>query len=139
MSAATELDWDWDFPRAPECVPAGRPASGPLATVTSLHRPPEQAVAPQLRLTRRGLRVVVAAVAVLAVALVALARASAPSAGPAPHRAPDTVTVHAGDTLWSIAGHVAPGRDPRAEIADLQRLNSLSGAALEPGQVLRTH
>jgi Tfp pilus assembly protein FimV len=139
MSAATELDWDWGPECVPESVPVGRPASGRLATVTALHRPPEQAVAPQLRLTRRGVHVVAAAVAVLAVALVALARVSASSAGPVQHRVPDTVTVRAGDTLWSIAGRVAPGRDPRVEIADLQRLNSLSGVALEPGQVLRTH
>jgi LysM repeat protein len=48
------------------------------------------------------------------------------------------VTVRAGDTLWSIATRLAPQRDPRAEVADLQRINSLRGGALVPGQVLRT-
>ncbi len=52
---------------------------------------------------------------------------------------PDTVTVQSGDTLWSIAGRIAPQRDASAEVADLQRLNHLSGVALVPGQVLRTH
>jgi LysM repeat protein len=48
------------------------------------------------------------------------------------------VTVRSGDTLWSIASRVAPGADPRAEVATLQRLNHLRGTALTPGQVLAT-
>lgn len=115
-----------------------------IASVTTLHRPPAAAFEPQLRLTRRGVHAVAAAVAVLAVGLVLLARASAPSASAAGSASstrlvPDTVTVQAGDTLWSIASRLAPQRDPRAEIADLQRLNRLGGVALVPGQVLRTH
>jgi LysM repeat protein len=47
------------------------------------------------------------------------------------------VTVRPGDTLWGIASRVAPQRDPRAEIALLQRLNGLHDVALVPGQVLR--
>ena len=52
---------------------------------------------------------------------------------------PATVTVQPGDTLWSIATRLAPQRDPRAEVADLQQLNHLGGGPLVPGQVLRTH
>ena len=149
MSAATELDWDCapDWALAPvPCTPGRTPGRTPectsrqLASVTTLHRPPQRAIAPQLRLTRRGVHVLAAALTVLAVALVALARISAPAAGPAVHPSvPDTVTVRAGDTLWSIAGRLLPQGDPQAEVADLQRLNHLSGAALVPGQVLRTH
>lgn len=144
MSAATELDWNWGAEhdlRGPvgPVASGGDPGRERLATVTTLHRPPAQAMTPQLRLTRRGVHVVAATVAALAVGLVALARVSAPPSGPAASRMPDTVTVRSGDTLWSIAGRVAPDRDPRAEIADLQRLNHLAGVALEPGQVLRTH
>ena len=139
MSAATELDWDCGPEYPSSAAPAAVPSPARLASVTTLHRLPEQALAPQLRLTRRGVRVVAAAVGVVAVGVVGLARASAPSTG-APHRTvPDTVTVHSGDTLWSIAGRVAPQRDPSAEVADLQQLNRLSGVALVPGQVLRTH
>jgi nucleoid-associated protein YgaU len=141
MSAATELDWDYapDWALAPQPRTPGY-APQRLATVTTLHRPPLRAIAPQLRLTRRGVYVVAAALAVLAVALVALARVSAPAASPAAGPSvPDTVTVQAGDTLWSIAGRLAPHGDPQAEVADLQRLNHLSGTALVPGQVLRTH
>src|SRR6476659_8818262 len=137
MSAATELDWDyapdWAVPPAPPRSPER------LATVTTLHRPPQYVVAPQLRLTRRGVHVVAVVVA-LAIALVAVARMSAPSAGPASRASvPDAVTVRAGDTLWSIALRLAPQGDPQAEVADLQRVNHLSGVALVPGEVLRTH
>jgi Tfp pilus assembly protein FimV len=146
MSAATQLEWDcapeWAVPSGP-AAPSSRPVAGRperLAPVTTLHRPPEHTIAAPLRLTRRGVYVVAVALAALAVMLVALARMSAPSAGPAaPAHVPDTVTVRAGDTLWSIAGRLAPQSDPQAEVALLQRVNHLSGAALVPGQVLRTH
>lgn len=121
---------------------APREVPGRLATVTVLHRPSPASVAPPLRLTRRGVAAVSVVVGVLATALVLTAWASAPSSGASGAHAatPDTVVVHAGDTLWSIAGSVAPSRDPRAEVADLQRVNHLpDGAALVPGQVLRTH
>jgi nucleoid-associated protein YgaU len=137
MSVATEFAPDVYIPeRARASAVPGR-----LATVTVLHRPDERTVAPPLRLTRRGVLVLGAAVALLALALVGFAWASAPSgaSGAEPSRVPDAVTVHAGDTLWSIAAQVAPQRDPRAEVGDLQKLNGLSGVALVPGQVLRTH
>jgi len=153
MSVATEWEPIVDIPerarRTQRTARTSVGACGPavpvrLASVTTLHRPPAAAVEAGLRLTRRGVQVVAAAVAVLAIGLVLLARASAPSGSAAgsaagPHRVPDVVTVRAGDTLWSIASRLAPQRDPRAEIADLQRLNRLGGAALVPGQVLRTH
>jgi LysM repeat protein len=89
-----------------------------------------------VRLTQRGVVVLALAVAALGAGLVWLARASAPSAGPT-LIAPHAVTVQSGDTLWSIATQVAPQRDPRAEIAGLQRRNHLTGVDLVPGQVLR--
>lgn len=116
-----------------------------LAEVVELRRVVVQPTSPALRLTRRGMVVAAAAVGVVCAALVSLAWLSAPSpAGTASSTTADTtsgaasVTVQDGDTLWSIAGRVAPGKDPRAEVDLLQRLNSLSGAALTPGQSLRT-
>ncbi len=47
------------------------------------------------------------------------------------------VTVGPGDTLWGIAGEVAPDRDPRAVIAEIEELNGLTSAALRVGVVLR--
>jgi Tfp pilus assembly protein FimV len=130
MSAATEF--------APEVyLPATvGPHEQPSATILTLRRPSAESVAAPLRLTRRGVLAVTVAVAAVGVALVALAGLSAPSPG-APSAPPATVTVHDGDTLWAIASRVAPDRDPRAEVADLQRRNHLVGVTLAAGQVLR--
>lgn len=130
MSVATEF--------APVVYIPSRARREPVpATVLTLHRPSERSVAAPLRLTRRGVLAVATALAALAVGLVAVAWLCAP-ARPAGPPAPGVVTVQSGDTLWSIATRVAPQRDPRAEIADLQRVNHLSGAELSAGQVLRT-
>jgi Tfp pilus assembly protein FimV len=143
MSVATEFEPIFDIPeRARRTQTVPRPACPPqrLASVTTLHRPPVDTVAPPLRLTRRGVHVIAAVLALAALGLVLLARASAPAAPAAPSRpTPATVIVRAGDTLWSIASRLAPQRDPGAEVADLQRLNRLGAAGLVPGQVLRTH
>lgn len=109
----------------------------PDATVLTLHAPSPAAVAPPLRLTRRGVLVLSALLAALAGALLAVAAVSA-SGGSATPAAPATVTVRPGDTLWAIASRVAPGADPRAEVATLQRVNHLRGVGLTPGQVLVT-
>lgn len=117
--------------------PARRPAD---AVVVRLHPPSPASIARPLRLTRRGVAVLAVLTAALSVLLVWVAWASRPAAA-ARAPAPATVTVRSGDTLWSIAGRVAPGRSPVAEVAQLQRLNHLTGSAgtaLVPGQVLRT-
>jgi hypothetical protein len=44
-------------------------------------------------------------------------------------------TVQAGDTLWSIALRVAPGRDPRPVVDQLIEDNHLRGA-LQVGQAI---
>lgn len=110
---------------------------GPPAQVRVLRAPRSPEAAAPLRLTRRGVVVVTLAVVALCAGLVWLAALSAPGSASAPYSGPARITVHPGDTLWSIASRVAPQRDPRAEIATLQRLNHLAGAALAPGQVLR--
>jgi hypothetical protein len=141
----------WPADYLPEPVPywpvepVPHPDERPLAGVVELRRAVVRPQSPPVRLTRRGSVVLAAAVAVACAALVSLAWLSAPgSSGSASQPAPGapssaaTVTVENGDTLWSIAGRVAPGKDPRAEVDLLQRLNALSGAALTPGQTLRT-
>jgi hypothetical protein len=111
-----------------------------LASVTVLH-PPDAADAPAVRLTPRGLIVVCIALAVSAAGLVWVACLSAPGSAartPPPHESAAVVTVRPGDSLWSLATRIAPGRDPRAEVAALQRINHLSRVELLPGQLLRT-
>jgi Tfp pilus assembly protein FimV len=122
----------------PERARSGAAFDAPprLASVTVLHAPRDVAALAPLRLTRRGVVVLAAAVLVLGAALVWLAKLSAPR--PASRVAPPAaVTVSPGDTLWSIAAEVAPGQDPLAEVAALQRRNHLTGVGLVPGQVLR--
>lgn len=135
MSVATEFAPTVSIPaRARPDAPVDRPHR--LASVTVLAPPREVAAPSTVRLTRRGVAVLTLLVAALGIGLVWVAQASAPSASasvPAPH----SVTVQPGDTLWSIASRVAPQRDPRAEVAALQKRNSLRSVDLVPGQVLR--
>jgi LysM repeat protein len=97
-------------------------------------------VAP-VRLTARG-RAVLAVMGLLTAGLLLLvAHASIPaSASTASNSAvavgTSVVAVQPGDTLWSIASRLAPTRDPRAEVLDLQKINHLSGVDVFPGQVL---
>ena len=44
-----------------------------------------------------------------------------------------TVTVQPGETLWAIAGAVAPERDPRDVVADIIQLNNLDAARVDAG------
>ena len=47
------------------------------------------------------------------------------------------VTVGPGDTLWGIAAAAAPEQDPRAVIAEIERLNGLTSDTVRIGDVLR--
>lgn len=47
-----------------------------------------------------------------------------------------TYVVRSGDTLWSIAGRVAPGRDPRAVVDAIAGVNDVSAGSIVPGQSL---
>jgi nucleoid-associated protein YgaU len=93
-----------------------------------------------LRLTARGRAALLVVAAVIGLAVVVSAWFGAASSTPPARSAqPAQVVVHNGDTLWSIAGRIAPNRDPRAVIDRLLKVNRLASPALVPGQVLRTH
>jgi Tfp pilus assembly protein FimV len=48
------------------------------------------------------------------------------------------VTVHPGDTLWSIASsHSAPSADVQEVVDRISAANRIAGGALQPGQHLR--
>ena len=105
-------------------LPRQRSAPTHLTLVPEVQR----AAGPALQLTRRGRLVVLVALmalgAVLALALSGLVGGAA--AGTAPSRPPTrTIVVHPGQTLWSIAGDIAPGVDPRDTIARIVELNAL--------------
>lgn len=89
-----------------------------------------------LRLTRRG-RTVLAALALLVVA-VAVAWGAARVSLAATGESPSTVTVVVGahDSLWSIAGDVAPRADRRATVDRMMVINDLDNARIQPGQQL---
>lgn len=95
---------------------------------------PGMAVGGELRLTRRGRRVVrTVAVLVAGAALLTGGRAVAES--PAPAVSVDSYTVGQGETLWSIASaFTAPGDDVRDTMDRLAELNGMAGSALTAGQ-----
>lgn len=95
----------------------------------------------RLRLTTRGRRVVAVlaslpAVIALSVAVISGGGALASGEGGAPAGTFDTITVMAGESLWSIAQDVAPQADPRDVVDALVRLNALGSGQLDAGQTL---
>ena len=89
-----------------------------------------------MRLTRRGYVLLGLLAAMLVAGLLWLAHASVPPSLRAP--GVSAVTVRDGDTLWSIASRIAPQRDPRLVVAELEDVNHLSSPVVQAGQVLRT-
>lgn len=119
--------------RIPVAAERVRPAAVPAPRAVG-HRAAPQA---PLRLTRRGRVVLVLVPAVVALST-AFVGVSAPFAQADPTTASSrAVEVRAGDTLWSIAERVAPGRDPRDVVAELERANHLPGAVVLAGSRLR--
>ena len=85
---------------------------------------------------RRRRTVAIVGIALVAVLLSPLA-AGAVRRGEAPPPAQQLVVVSEGDTLWSIARAARPEADPRATIAEIERMNvSVDPGGLVPGQSL---
>lgn len=101
-------------------------------------RAASSAVVPRLRLTRRGRAVVTTLiVAPLVIAAgFAFSGGSAVATADAPGAAFEYVTISSGETLWQLAGTIAPEADPRDVISDIVQLNNLAGADIQPGQRL---
>ncbi|MCW2583566.1 MAG: Peptidoglycan-binding lysin domain protein [Klenkia sp.] len=115
-----------------DVVPLRRPADG--------LRPADVRPAP-VRLTRRGRRAVLGLVVAGGVGLAALVGPAVvggqPAGGGLALAGESSVVVAPGDTLWSIAGTIAPDSDPRAVVHALRAMNDLDGVDLVPGQVLQ--
>ncbi|SFS01790.1 LysM domain-containing protein [Microbacterium sp. cf046] len=97
--------------------------------------------ATRMRLTTRGRRTVAALAALPAVIALSIAVISGGSALAsrdigAPAGSFTTMTVTAGESLWSIAEEVAPGADPRDVVDAIVRLNALDGVTVSAGQQL---
>lgn len=95
----------------------------------------------RLRITARGRRVLASLVALpiaaaLGLAIIGGGSALASRDAGAPADAFATVTVSYGESLWTIAGEVAPGHDPRDVIDAIVRLNALDSVELQAGQTL---
>ena len=127
-------------PAGPAPLQPSRPA--PVLRPVGSRPPGARVVRPapgHLRLTRRG-RLVTAAATVLIASLTVVGVVSRAGAlretAPVPASAPAQVVVAPGETLWSIAERIAPDRDPRTVVADIQRLNRLPTATVRAGQTL---
>jgi hypothetical protein len=46
------------------------------------------------------------------------------------------VTVVGGETLWALAGQIAPKSDPRDVIANIMSVNRMTTAEIQPGERL---
>jgi LysM domain len=90
-----------------------------------------------VRLTRRGRLVVVLAALVLLVVGMSVGQGSSQASDHGAVRAPHTVTVQAGETLWMLAERIAPSMDPRLVVAQIEQLNHLAGPQVMAGQQLR--
>ena len=86
-----------------------------------------------VRLTGRGRIVVLGLLIALAALVVVLVSQPGQAADSTPL---PTKVVQPGDSLWSIAGQVAPGRNRAATVEDIRRLNHLDGYRLQVGQKL---
>jgi len=98
-----------------------------------------------IRLTRRGRIVVVALAVIVAAAAASLVWLAVAGQAQASNRAPSRqtsgqgmtrVVVQPGQTLWSIATRAEPAADPRAVVQQIIDANSLTGPAIQAGQVL---
>ena len=98
------------------------------------------APAPRLRLTARGRAVFTTLAAlplVIAAFLFAINGGSATATmEDAPAQSYEYVTIVTGQSLWEIAGDVAPTADPRDVVTDILSFNGMSSAELFPGQRL---
>ncbi|GGM62277.1 hypothetical protein GCM10012275_36280 [Longimycelium tulufanense] len=122
-------------PRAARSRDGRRPPGRPRpVTAPVLARHPAPCVRPGRQVGSLVALGVAFCLAVLAFGLLSNVGSGRPDPAPA-----QTTVVHVagGETLWELAGRVAPGGDRTTVVRQIQRLNGLEGAELRAGQLLR--
>lgn len=111
--------------------------STPRPVLRQVARPVTRSTS-RVRLTRRGRVVVVAVLAALLLAVFAMGRGgtSQADAGGAAVAPMGVTTVHAGESLWSVAKRIAPDSDAREVVAQIRSLNEMGDSSLAVGQQL---
>ena len=108
-----------------------------MSTMSTMSRfPGQQPAAQPVRLTRRGRMAVTLALVALSTGLLGLVQPQAFALGHGGGPATQRITVRPGETLWAIAGRVAPDADPRSTIARLESMNHLTSSSVPAGSVL---
>ncbi|MBC7592163.1 MAG: LysM peptidoglycan-binding domain-containing protein [Salinibacterium sp.] len=100
---------------------------------------PRRSETPRLRMTKRGrsvLTAVVAAPLVISAVFFGLNGGQATASLDGPDVAFQYVTVSSGETLWQLAGELAPTADPREVIDQIMQLNQLRSSDVFSGQQL---
>ncbi len=117
-----------------EPAAARRPARVRPARVRPAAVQPVRVQPVSVRLTARGRVAAVCLLVVFAVAALLLT-ASVSGAGASSTAVPVRhVVVEPGQTLWEIAGDVAPDADRRDTVAAILELNALPGSSVQAGQ-----
>ena len=49
----------------------------------------------------------------------------------------DYITVHKGDTLWSIASNYSADKDIREVIYNISKINNINDAVIYPGDIIK--
>ncbi|WP_426560762.1 LysM peptidoglycan-binding domain-containing protein [Angustibacter sp. McL0619] len=114
-------------------APAARPAR-PVGSKWGARSQVAPAPTAALRLTRRGRLVItgmLASAAIVASLFVGGVGLAGTDSAPVPTR---YVTVAPGETLWAIAGEVAPSVDRRDTVQRILELNALPSALVQAGQ-----
>ena len=100
---------------------------------------PRRSATPRLRMTKRGrsvLTVIIAAPLVIGAMFFGLNGGQATASLDGSDVAFQYVTVSSGETLWQLAGELAPTADPREVIDQIVQLNQLSSPDVFSGQEL---
>lgn len=132
--------WEWALRQRPRLSRRGLRRS-----VQPGRRPAGLGVAPPVRppvaacsigYARRRTTALLLLALVSAVAVAVLLALQAAATGDGVPRQTAVVEVHSGETLWDLAGRVAPQSPPGAVVARIRELNGLRGSTLHPGQPL---